>query len=62
LAYSCDAGNNALGEGGPLALAFLHAELKKGLPLETTRRIPAVLERVDAAGWLELPRGMGEKK
>ncbi len=56
------AADKALGEVGPLAIALLRAELKKGLPLETTRRIQAVLERVDAADWLELPKGLGEKK
>jgi hypothetical protein len=39
----------------PMAIGMLRAELKKGIPLETSRRIQAVLERVDAANWLELP-------
>ena len=56
------AADKALSEIGPLAIALLRAELKKGGTLETTRRIQAVLERVDAADWLEMRRGEGEKK
>ena len=49
------AADKALHEIGPLAIAILRAELKKGVPLETSRRIQAVLDRVDAANWLDFP-------
>jgi hypothetical protein len=44
----------ALLEIGPFAIALLRSELQKGLPLETRRRIEAVLDRVDATVWLDL--------
>jgi hypothetical protein len=50
------AADKALHEIGPLASAMLRAELKKGLPLETSRRIQAVLARVDAVNWLDFPQ------
>lgn len=49
------AADKTLLEIGPMAIGMLRAELKKGVPLETSRRIQAVLDRVDAANWLELP-------
>ena len=49
------AADKALLEIGPLAIAMLQAELKKDLPLETSRRIQAVLDRVDASVWLNFP-------
>ena len=49
------AADKALLEIGPLAIAMLRAEVKKGVPLETSRRIQAVLDRVDASIWLEFP-------
>jgi hypothetical protein len=48
------AASKALLEVGPLAIAMLRAELKKGPTLEMRRRIEAVLERVDAADWLNV--------
>jgi hypothetical protein len=48
------AASKALLEIGPLAITLLRAELKKALPLERRRRIEAVLERVDAADWLNV--------
>ena len=39
-------------EIGALAIAPLQAELKKAVPLETSRRIQTVLERIDASSWL----------
>jgi hypothetical protein len=48
-----DAANRELLEIGPLAIAMLRAELQKAPPLETARRIEAVLDRVDAAVWLK---------
>ena len=47
--------DKALLEIGPLAIAMLQAELKKGVPVETSRRIQAILDRVDATGWLNFP-------
>jgi hypothetical protein len=49
------AADKALLEIGPLAIALLQAELKKGVTVETSRRIQAILERVDATGWLNFP-------
>jgi RNA polymerase sigma factor (sigma-70 family) len=49
------AASKALLEVGPLAIALLRAELEKGPPLETRRRIEEILSRVDAADWLQLP-------
>jgi RNA polymerase sigma factor (sigma-70 family) len=54
------AASKALLEIGPLAIALLRAELKKDPTLEMRRRIEAVLERVDAADWLNVP-GMVKK-
>jgi RNA polymerase sigma factor (sigma-70 family) len=45
----------ALLQLGPLAVALLRAELQKTITLEMRRRIEAVLERVDASAWLEVP-------
>ncbi len=42
----------ALAEIGPLAMGQLRAELQKTIPLETRRRIEAVLDRFDASVWL----------
>jgi RNA polymerase sigma factor (sigma-70 family) len=50
-----DAASRALLEIGPLAVTLLRAELQKRLPLETHRRIEAVLDRVDASVWLGAP-------
>jgi hypothetical protein len=50
------AADKALLEIGPMAITMLRAELKKGVTVETSRRIQAMLERVDAANWLEFPR------
>jgi hypothetical protein len=49
------AADKALLEIGPLAISMLRAELKKGVPLETSRRIQTVLERVDCSAWLNFP-------
>jgi hypothetical protein len=49
------AADKALTEIGPLAIATLRAELKKGVPVETSRRIQAMLERVDATSWMNFP-------
>jgi hypothetical protein len=49
------AASKALLEIGPLAIGMLRAELKKGPSLEMSRRIEAVLQRVDAADWLSVP-------
>jgi hypothetical protein len=51
-----EAASKELLEIGPLAIGLLRAELRKLPPLETRRRIEDVLERVDAADWLDLPR------
>jgi RNA polymerase sigma factor (sigma-70 family) len=48
------AASKALLEIGPLAIGLLRAELAKGPPLETRRRIEGILSRVDAADWLKL--------
>ena len=48
--------DKALLESGPMAITMLRAELKKGVSVETSRRIQALLERVDAANWLEFPQ------
>jgi len=50
------AADKALLEIGPMAITMLRAELKKRVTVETSRRIQAILERVDAANWLEIPR------
>jgi len=50
-----NAASKKLSELGPLAVAGLRAELGKKPPLETSRRIEAILDRVDAASWLNLP-------
>jgi hypothetical protein len=50
-----DVASKALLEIGPLAIAMLRAELQKAPPLEMRRRIEVVLERVDAAEWLNGP-------
>jgi hypothetical protein len=50
------AADKALLEIGPMAITMLRAELKKGVPVETSRRIQAMLQRVDATNWLEIPR------
>lgn len=50
-----NAASKTLAELGPLAIAGLRAELEKKPPLETSRRIEAILDRVDAASWLNLP-------
>jgi hypothetical protein len=50
------AADKALLEIGPMAITMLRAELKKGVTVETSRRIQAILERVDAANWLEIPQ------
>jgi hypothetical protein len=47
---------------GPLAVGLLRAELQEKLPLETRRRIEAVLERVDATSWLELSPAKSQPK
>jgi hypothetical protein len=57
-----DAASQALLEIGPLAIAQLRAELQKALPLEMRRRIEAVLDRVDATGWLTAPPAKGGGK
>lgn len=49
-----DAASKELLEIGPLAIALLRAELLQQPPLEMRRRIEAVLERVDAADWLQM--------
>jgi hypothetical protein len=49
------AADKTLLEIGPLAISLLRAELKKGVPVETSRRIQAVLERVDTSAWLNFP-------
>jgi hypothetical protein len=48
------AASKQLLEIGPMAIAMLRAELKKGPPLEVRTRIEEVLERVDAAEWLKV--------
>lgn len=45
----------ALLEIGPVAISLLRAELEKKPAPEVRRHIQAVLERVDAAEWLNLP-------
>jgi hypothetical protein len=49
------AADKTLREVGPLAIGLLQAELKKGVPIETRRRIQAILERADAPSWLQFP-------
>ncbi len=49
------AADKALVEIGPLAITMLQAELKKGVSLETSRRIQAILDRVDTSSWLDFP-------
>ncbi|HYT87226.1 MAG TPA: hypothetical protein VEL76_00770 [Gemmataceae bacterium] len=49
------AASKALLEIGPLAIGMLRAELQREPTLEVRRRIEGVLERVDAADWLQLP-------
>jgi hypothetical protein len=49
------AADKTLTEIGPLAATMLQAELKKEITVEMSRRIQAILERVDAASWLNFP-------
>src|SRR5688572_29597486 len=56
------AAETALQEIGPLAIPLLRAELKKSHPLETSRRIQSLLERVDSADWLEVPMSKTPQK
>jgi hypothetical protein len=55
------AASKELLEIGPMAIAMLRAELKKGPPLEVRTRIEEVLERVDAAEWLKVQTKGNEK-
>jgi hypothetical protein len=50
-----DTAGKTLLEIGPLAIGMLRAALQKGPTLETRRRIESVLDRVDAATWLNVP-------
>jgi hypothetical protein len=49
------AASQALLEMGPMAIALLRAELKKGPSVEVRKRIEAILERVNALDWLKFP-------
>jgi hypothetical protein len=50
-----DTAGKLLLEIGPMAIGMLRAELQKGPTLETRRRIETVLDRCDAANWLNTP-------